>query len=1122
MSVTTHCPKCQRPLAESAPAGLCPVCLFADMLTPAEQEHSAANEGEILQDPARVTPATLKDYELLEEIARGGMGIVYRARHRRLNRAVALKMVREMHLAGEESARRFRAEADAAASLDHPNIVPIYEVGEDDGRMFYTMRFIEGGSLSARIEEARRAKEGRQPAKGNDRGSCDDSILPPSGLDAKSSAELLAKVARALQYAHQRGILHRDLKPANILLDAVGEPHVTDFGLAKRLQSDLSSLTVSGASLGTPNYMAPEQARGGSKELTTAADIYSLGAILYELLTGAPPFKGATPLETMRRVVEEEPRRPSTVNWHTDRDLETICLKCLEKEPARRYGSAGELADDLERWLRGEPIHARPTSATEKVTKWIKRHPARAAAIGLAALTPAVIIVVLLVTGANVRRERNHALAQERRAEISELATRQNLYAADISQAANALDAGDYELAVRSLAPHRPTVGEATFQEPGSDPAGFEWRWLWQRAQGESLHTAGGHVLGVFSLAFSPDGRTLASGGGGGVVKFWEADSLRSLRTMVQSGEPLPAPETAYSWESQIGAPVLSVSFSGDGRLFGAGSRHALEIGDPLTGQWLRRLPPVNSAVFAPPERKRLLSVVGAPPDGFAWFDPADSRPLTNWPAAAYGFALSPNGRLLASYERPLLLVRDLETGEQIANCRPSGYVIDLAFSPDSRTLGLCLINEGAVELWNVAPWQLRGRLARHAGRIRCLAFSPDGRLVASGGYDRTVRIWDLEQQRELRRLEGHRAGVSALAFSPDGKRLISGGFDGKVREWEVTPVSLPAITNVFGAFAFSADGRQVLTQDKDGMAKLWDLDSRLPLQEWPSAAFEDALFITPGKIAIIRQSNAAPAGVSPASLIVQASNVHGQDPRHSNPNAAPQVAFLETATGSRGKTTSLTGISSPCSAGAIGPDGTICVTGHDDGTVAFWNVTTGTLRQSAHPHTNSVFRFAFGRDGRRVASVTWDQTWITLWDTQTGRQLSDRHFSLRFAAALSVSADSTRYAMGGGSAGSMVRLFDAATAEPAGVLTGHLDDVRRLAFSPDGRTLASTSINHALKLWHLPTARPLLTLPQGEMLDHLTFSPDGTWLGVATANGELRLWHAPPLADLPQLDSEM
>jgi WD40 repeat protein/serine/threonine protein kinase len=1104
------------------------VCLFADMLTPAlDQEAAGPITGEASEHSARLAPVTLKDYELLDEIARGGMGVVYRARHRRLNRVVALKMVRETHLAGEAAARRFRAEADAAASLDHPNIVPIYEVGEDDGRMFYTMRLIEGGSLSARIERATRAWDERRE-KGEDfrRRSPDpasrvNSGSPPSGFDAKSCAKLLAKVAGAVHYAHQRGILHRDLKPANILLDAADEPHVTDFGLAKRLQSDLSSLTISGASLGTPNYMAPEQARGGSKELTTAADIYSLGAILYELMTGAPPFKGATPLETMRRVVEEEPRRPSTINWHTDRDLETICLKCLEKEPARRYASAGELTDDLGRWLRGEPIHARPSSTWKKVAKWIKRHPARAAAIGLAAIAPAVVIMILLVTGAKVRRERNHALAQERRAEASELATRQNLYAADIAQAAKALDADDYELAVRSLAPYRSALSDSALPSPGADIPGFEWRWLWQRAQGESLHTSGGHILGVFSLAFSPDGRTLASGGGGGVVKFWESDTLRPIRTMVQSGEIVPAPENAYSWESKIGAPIFSVSFSGDGRFFGAGSQHALEIGDPLSGQWLRRFPPVNSALFAPPERKRLLAVVGVPPDGFAWFDPTESRPLTNWSAAPYGFALSPDGRLLASYERPMLQVRDLETGARIANFRPSGYVIDLAFSPDGQTLALCLLREGVVELWNVASWQLRGRLARHTGRIRCLAFSPDSQLVASGGYDRTVRLWDVQEQRELRRLEGHRACVSALAFSPDGKRLVSGGFDGQVRTWDVTPTRLQAITNVFGAFAFSADGRQVLTQDKDGLTKLWDLSSRLPLQEWPASAFEDALFIAPGKIAIITRSNAPIAGVSPASLVVSPANVHDQEVRHVNPGASPQIAFLETASGLR-SSISLEGVSSPCSSGAILPGGEICVTGHDDGTVAFWDVTTGALRKSTHPHTNSVFRFACARDGRRLASVSWDQTWITLWDAQIGRQLSDRHFSLRFAAALAVSPDSERYAMGGGSAGSMVRMFDAATGEPNEELTGHLDDVRRLAFSPDGRTLASTSIDHALKLWHLPTRRPLLTLPQDETLEYLAFSPDGTWLGVATAKGELRLWHAPPLEELTQLDSKM
>jgi serine/threonine protein kinase len=678
------------------------------MLTPQEEPADGAlDAGENLENSTRSTTATLKDYELLEEIARGGMGIIYRARQRRLNRVVALKMVRETQLVGEVAARRFRAEAEAAASLEHPNIVPIYEVGEDDGRMFYTMRLIEGGSLSARIEGTKRAIEGRSGrGEGAKRGGSDPA-WPPSGLDARPGAELLAKVARALHYAHQRGVLHRDLKPANILLDWQGEPHVTDFGLAKRLESEMSSLTLSGVSLGTPNYMAPEQARGGSKELTTAADIYSLGAILYELLTGAPPFRGATPLETMRRVVEEEPRRPSTINWGADHDLETICLKCLEKEPAHRYGTAGELADDLERWLRGEPIQARPSSPWEKAAKWVKRHPAAAAFISLAAVAPAVIIAILLVTGAHMRRERSQTLAQERRAEESELATRRNLYAADIAQAAHALDAGDYELAVRSLALHRSDRDAADALGPRH--VGFEWRWLWQQAQGESLHTAGGHVLGVFSLAFSPDGRTLASGGGGGVVKLWEADSLRPIRTMVQSGDAFPVPETSSLWEKQIGAPIFSVSFSGDGRLFCAGSQHALEIGDPLSGQWLRRLVPVNSAIFAPPERKRLLASVGVPPDGFAWFDPADSRPLTNWQAASYGFDLSPNGRLLASYERPMLVVQDLVTAEKIANFRPTSYVTDLEFSPDGRTLGLCLMSEGAVELWNVAVGELRG-----------------------------------------------------------------------------------------------------------------------------------------------------------------------------------------------------------------------------------------------------------------------------------------------------------------------------------------------------------------------------------------------------------------------------
>ncbi len=338
------------------------------------------------RDDAPAVLPKFGDYELLEVVARGGMGVVYKARQISLQRIVALKMILSGQLASQDQVRRFYAEAEAAAALDHPAIVPIYEVGCHDGQHFYSMGFVEGTSLAGRL------------------------LAGP--LPSREAAELMTKTARAVAYAHEQGVIHRDLKPSNVLLDARREPRVTDFGLAKRLEGD-SELTASGSILGTASYMPPEQALGRIEEVGPLADIYSLGATLYTLLTGRPPFQASSTVETLRQVVEENPPPPRSLDPSLPRDLETICLKCLRKEPEKRYRSASELADDLQRWLNHEPIFARPQSIADKSLKWIRRRPAAAA---LLFVTPAALVTVTAISLAyNARLTTALVDAQEQR-----------------------------------------------------------------------------------------------------------------------------------------------------------------------------------------------------------------------------------------------------------------------------------------------------------------------------------------------------------------------------------------------------------------------------------------------------------------------------------------------------------------------------------------------------------------------------------------------------------------------------------------------------------------------------------------------------------------------------------
>jgi WD40 repeat protein len=1004
------------------------------------------------------------DYELLEEIARGGMGVVYKARQVSLNRVVALKMILAGHLASADDVRRFRTEAEAAANLDHSHIVPIYEIGEHQGQHYFSMKLIEGGSLAGRIS---------------------DMIQKP-----QEAGWLLAVVARAVHHAHQRGILHRDLKPGNILIDAQGQPHVTDFGLARRVERD-SGLTHSGAIVGTPSYMAPEQARS-EKVLSTGVDVYGLGAILYELLVGYPPFRAATPLDTLLQVLEREPRSPRSIRPQSDRDLETICLKCLHKDPDRRYESAAALADDLGRWRRGEPIQARRTGVLERTWKWARRRPAVALMTGgIAAflLLSLVLGAAYLSTTANLREaqarqtlsEEHAALesiqreAEERRRQDAENArsTEQRLRLEVLKHYNSARTALYINRVIRAQFEWKGgSLGRADHLLDDCPLQSRDWEWRYvKRLCHPELLTLKGHADSVISVCFSPDGKRLVSASADKTVKVWDAATGQVVHTL-----------TGHT------GPVVRVCFSPDGkRLASASVDKTVRIWDTTTGQLVRTLEqhanPVTSVCFSP-DGKRLASTSQSEGDGAVrvWDSATGEEEFSLKRQGGFlAVCFSPDGKQLAAapVAGPVKLW-DVDTRREAVTFkgnRAIGLCFCVCFSPDGKQLAAGSLYF-VVMVWDAGTGEVARTLQGHSNAVLGVCFSPDSKRLASASADKTVKVWDPATGQLVRTIE-HAAAVSSVCFSPDGTRLASATMDGTVKVWPAdTPPEALTLTGhsgaVYGA-CFSPDGKRLASMSSDRTVRVWD------------TATGQEVFRLKGQTGLVGFSK--------------------DGERLFSSSTGKAIKAWDAATGQE-----MESVPGPDSGRCFSADGKWLASASRDGMVTLWDTATGQVVRTLQGHTQDVQRVCFSPDGRRLATAARDHT-ITLWDVATGRDEGTLRGHTSFINGMCFSPDGGRLASA--SQDMTAKVWDAATGQVVHDLTGHNAIVADVCFSPDGRRLASASQDQTVKLWDMGTGQETLILKgHTDIVASVRFSPDGNRLASASYDGTVRIWDATALPE--------